>query len=449
MSSIFSKVDNFFNKTLWEIREDSSGKLKNTLISVLRLLLKIGQEFLNGEIPLRASSLVYTTLLTFVPILAVSFSVVKALGVHNMMIPFMRKFLAPLGAKGDEIAFSIIGYVDRINVGLLGMIGLGALLYTVMNTIQQVENSFNYLWQVSEKRSLLKRFRDYMSVLLAGPVLVVSALGITTSVTSNSIAQKIISIEPFGTALFFIGEFLPYILISAAFTFIYYLLPYTKVNFRSALAGGVSAGILWQAGSWIFARFIVSSTQYSAIYSGFAIVLLFMIWLYYNWVIVLTGVKVSFYHQFPVLLNIRDDRIIYGQRYMQRLAIIVMYIVGNDYFHGQHRWTLPALIKRLRIPKGVVQDIMEGLEKSGLMLRIDSDNTFVPARDIETITLSDIVNSVRDKFQGAYSPLNDFMSIPGIEKIMLEVENTINSTLSKETLKELVVSHIPDNQKII
>jgi membrane protein len=288
-----------------------------------------------------------------------------------------------------------------------------------------------------------------MSVLLAGPVLVVSALGITTSVTSNSIAQKIISIEPFGTALFFMGEFLPYILISAAFTFIYYLLPYTKVNFRSALAGGVSAGILWQAGSWIFARFIVSSTQYSAIYSGFAIVLLFMIWLYYNWVIVLTGVKVSFYHQFPVLLNIRDDRIIYGQRYMQRLAIIVMYIVGSDYFHGQHRWTLPALIKRLRIPKGVVQDIMEGLEKSGLILRIDSDNTFVPARDIETITLSDIVNSVRDKFQGAYSPLNDFMSIPGIEKIMLEVENTINSTLSKETLKELVVSHIPDNQKII
>lgn len=449
MSSIFSKLDNFINKTLWEIREDSSGKLKNTLITVLRLLLKIGQEFLNGEIPRRASSLVYTTLLTFVPILAVSFSVVKALGVHNMLMPFMRKFLAPLGAKGDEIAFSIIGYVDRINVGLLGMIGLGALLYTVMNTMQQVENSFNYLWQVNEQRSLLKRFRDYMSVLLAGPVLVVSALGITTSVTSNSIAQKIISIEPFGTALFFIGEFLPYILISAAFTFIYYLLPCTKVNFRSALAGGVSAGILWQAGSWIFARFIVSSTQYSAIYSGFAIVLLFMIWLYYNWVIVLTGVKVSFYHQFPVLLNMRDDRIIYGEWYMQRLAIIVMYIVGYDYFHGQRRWTLPALIKRLRIPKGVVQDIMEGLEKSGLILRVDSDKTFVPARDIETITLSEIVNSVRDKFQGARSPLNDFVSIPGIENIMSELENTINNTLSTKTLKELVVSPTPDNRKTI
>lgn len=449
MSSIFSKLNIFFKKTLWGIREDSYGKPKKLLITVLRLLFKIGQEFLNGEIPLRASSLVYTTLLTFVPILAVAFSVVKALGVHNMLMPFMRNFLAPLGEKGDEITFNIIGYVDRINVGFLGMIGLGALLYTAMNTVQQVENSFNYLWQVSEKRSLLRRFRDYMSVLLAGPVLIVSALGITTSVTSNSIAQKIISMEPFGTAIFFIGELLPYVLISVAFTFIYYLLPNTKVNFRSALAGGVSAGILWQAGSWIFAHFIVSSTQYSAIYSGFAILLLFMIWLYYNWVIVLTGVKVSFYHQFPVLLQMRDDRIIYGEWYMQRLAIIVMCIIGYDYFHGQRRWTLPALIKRLRIPKGVVQDALEALKESGLILRTDSDSTFVPARDIETITLSEIVNSVRDKFQGAYSPLNDFISIPGIEKIMSELEYTINSTLSKETLKELVISHTPENRETI
>jgi len=449
MSSIFNKLDNFFENTLWEISGDSSGKLNNVLITVLRLLYKIGQEFTNGEIPRRASSLVYTTLLTFVPILAVSFSVVKAFGVHNMLIPFMRNFLAPLGEKGDEITFNIIGYVEKMNVGLLGMIGLGALIYTVMSTIQQVEDSFNYLWQINEERSLLKRFRDYMSVLLAGPVLIISALGITTSIMNNSIAQKIISIEPFGTALFLLGKLLPYILISVAFTFIYYLLPNTKLNFRSALVGGVSAGIMWQAGSWIFARFIVSSTQYSAIYSGFAILLLFMIWLYYNWVIILTGAKVSFYYQFPVLLHMRNERTIYGEWYMQRLAIIVMYIIGYDYFQGQRRWTLPALMERLRIPKGLVQDILEALEKSGLILRVDSDKTFVPARDIGTITLSEIVDSVRGEFQEAYSPLNDFMSIPGIEKIMSEVQNAIDNTLSKKTLKELVASYIPDNQKTI
>src|SRR3972149_3974639 len=406
MSSIFSSLDDFLKKTLWEIRENSTAKLRNLLV-VLRLLYKIGQEFLNGEITRRASSLVFTTLLTIVPVLAIAFSVLKAFGVHNMLGPVLSNFLEPLGEKRDRLAFAIIRYVNRINVGLLGTIGLASLVYTVTSTVQQVESAFNYLWQIREKRSLLERFRDYMSVLLVGPVLIVSALGITTSIMSNAIVQKITSVEPFGTALFLFGKILPYFLISAAFTLMYYLLPYTKVKWKSAFVGGVSSGILWEAGSWAFASFIVTSMKYSAIYSGFAIILLFMVWLYYNWLILLTGSKVSFYHQFPVLLNMRDERILYSEWYMQRIAIILMYLIGYNYFHDKPRWTLPALMEHLRIPKGAVQDILEGLEKKGLILRVDTDKTFVPARDIETIRLSEIVHSVRGDFQVAYSPLKE------------------------------------------
>jgi membrane protein len=441
MLSIFDKLDYFFTEKLWQIKADPSNKFKNIILTLLRLLYKIGQEFLDGEIPRRASSLVYTTLLTIVPLLAVTFSVLKAFGVHNMLEPLMSEFLAPLGGKGDEITFNIILYVDNINVGLLGTIGLAALIYTVVNTIEQVELALNYLWQIKEKRSFLERFRDYMSMILIGPVLIVSAIGITTSIMNHSIARKITSIEPFGTALFLSGKLLPYILISLAFTLLFYILTYTKVNFRSAFIGGVSSGIMWQAGSWAFARFIVSSTQYSAIYSGFAIVLLFMIWLYYNWLILLTGAKVSFYHQFSVLLLLRDDRIIYNEWHMQRLAILLMYLIGYNYFHNKPRWTLPAILKHLRIPKSATQDILESLEKSGLLLKVEHDNTFVPARDIETITLGEVVRSVRGEFQGAYLPLKDFTSIPDIEKIMADMENAVDSTLSKETVKGLVALH--------
>src|SRR4030065_1479573 len=121
MLSIFSSLDDFFKKHLWEIRENSTAKFRNLLV-VLRLLYKIGQEFLNGEITRRASSLVYTTLLTIVPILAVAFSVLKAFGIHNMLGPFISNFLEPLGEKGYEITSAIISYVDKINVGLLGTI---------------------------------------------------------------------------------------------------------------------------------------------------------------------------------------------------------------------------------------------------------------------------------------------------------------------------------------
>ncbi len=161
-------------------------------------------------------------------------------------------------------------------------------------------------------------------------------------------------------------------------------------------------------------------------------------------IILLTGSKVSFYHQFPVLLRIRDDRILYSEWYMQRLAIILMYLIGYNYFHGKPRWTLPALIERLRIPKGAVQDILEGLEKKGLILRVDTDKTFVPARDIETIRLSEIVHSVKGEFHVSYSPLKDFVALPGMEKIMSDMENSINDILSKETLKGLITSHMHD-----
>lgn len=438
MSSIFSTVDGFIRKTLWESRPDPSSKGKKFLIAALRLLYKIGQEFADGEILLRASSLVYTTLLSLVPVLAVSFSVLKALGAHNMLEPFMRDLLAPLGDRGDEITSNIIGYVDRINVGILGAVGLATLLYTVMNTLQQVENSFNYLWHIREKRNLLRKFRDYMSVLLVGPVLAFSALGITTSVMSNTIAQRIISIEPFGTVLFLMGKLIPYLLISTAFTLVYYMLPCGKVRVKSALVGGISGGILWEAGSWTFAHVIMSSAQYSAVYSGFAIVLLFMIWLYYNWIILLTGVKVSFYHQFPALLAMRDDRTLNSDWYMQRLALIIMYLIGYNYSHNEPRWTVSALTARLCVPMSALQDILGALEKNGLILRTDPDGTFVPARDIGTITLAEVVHSIRGRIQEPDLLLRDCAAFAGIERITAGMENAVDLTLSSETVKGLI-----------
>lgn len=440
MPSLFSAIDGFVRKALWESKPDPSQKGKNLLIAALRLLYKIWQEFASGEILRRASSLVYTTLLSLVPVLAVSFSVLKALGAHNMLEPFMKDFLAPLGDKGDEIASNIIGYVDRVNVGLLGAVGLATLLYTVMNTIQQVENSFNYLWHIREKRNFLRGFRDYMSVLLVGPVLTFSALGITTSVMSNAIAQRITSIEPFGTVLFLMGKLVPYVLVSTAFTLIYYLLPYTKVSFRSALVGGVSGGILWEAGSWTFAHVIMSSAQYSAVYSGFAIVLLFMIWLYYNWIILLIGVKVSFYHQFPALLAMRDDRTLYSDWYVQRLALILMYLIGYNYSHGEPRWTLPALTARLCVPMAALQDILGALEKGGLILRTEPDGTFVPARDIGTMTLAEVVRCIRGEILDPDLLREDCAAFASIERVMSGMENVLDRTLSAETVKEMISS---------
>ena len=90
-----------------------------------RTLWLLGRELMEGQLSMRAMSLVYTTLLSLIPLLAVSFSVLKAFGVHNQIEPTLQNFLTPLGPRGVEISATIIGFVDNVQVGVLGSVGLG------------------------------------------------------------------------------------------------------------------------------------------------------------------------------------------------------------------------------------------------------------------------------------------------------------------------------------
>ena len=149
----------------------------------------------NGQLTLWAMSLVYTTLLSFVPLLALSFSVLKAFGVHNQVTPMLHRLLAPLGANADELSQRIIQFIDNTNVGVLGSVGLALLLYTVVSLVQKIEESFNFIWHVSEPRSITDRFSLYLSVLLVGPILVFAAIGITAAALNIEIVREFLALE--------------------------------------------------------------------------------------------------------------------------------------------------------------------------------------------------------------------------------------------------------------
>src|SRR5690554_1882630 len=143
-------------------------------------------------------SLVYTTLLSIVPLLALSFSVLKALGVHERMEPFLFQFFQPMGPQGIQMAERILGFVDNVKVGVLGSVGLALLVYTVISLVQKVERSFNMISHVPEMRSIAQRFSNYLSVIMVGPLLMVSAIGVSATIFSSSFVQTLIAIEPFG-----------------------------------------------------------------------------------------------------------------------------------------------------------------------------------------------------------------------------------------------------------
>ncbi|MDH3871262.1 MAG: YihY/virulence factor BrkB family protein, partial [Gammaproteobacteria bacterium] len=128
------------------------GGLRKVLVFILRVLHMLFRELLGGQLNLRAMSLVYTTLLSLVPLLAVSFSVLKGFGVHTKIEPLLYNFMTPLGPKGIEVADRIISFVENVQVGVLGSVGFALLIYTVVALLQKIEAAFNFVWQIDHLR---------------------------------------------------------------------------------------------------------------------------------------------------------------------------------------------------------------------------------------------------------------------------------------------------------
>lgn len=362
----------------------------------LRWLAAVRREHSEGGLDQRAMSLVYTSLLALAPLLAVSFSVLKSFGVHNQLEPLLLEFLAPLGDKGREVAGTVIGFVESIGVGVLGMLGFAMLFYTVVSLIGKIEDNFNHIWRVTAARSLVRRFSDYLSVILVGPVLVFSALGLMASTASNAWVQRIVAIQPFGLFYYVLGLILPYLFIVATFTFVYLFIPNTRVQFRAALIAGLVAGLTWKVVGSLFASFVADSASYSAIYSGFAAVVLFMIWLYVSWLILLLGGVIAFHVQYPRYLGYTSRKPRLSARCIEELGVYLMMLIGKRQLGGELAPSLHQLADAVNLPWEPVAEVLQSLVDAQLIAVFEGHGgVYRLARDTDAITVSNILDAVR------------------------------------------------------
>jgi len=426
-------------RAIWSPRRRAPPVWKAVAIRTSRLLIVLFRDVTTGELTLRSMSLVYTTLLSMVPLLALSFSVLKAFGVHNRIEPMLQDLLAPLGEQGHEITGRLVEFIDHMNVGVLGSLGLALLLYTVVSLMEKIEESFNSIWHVTQLRNLGERFSRYLSVLLVGPILVFSAVGITAAAVDSSVVRAILAIAPLGSVLLAIGKLMPYVLVIGAFTFFYMFIPNASVRFAPALVGGVSGGVLWQSAGWAFAAFVASSTQYAAIYSSFAILVLFLIWLYVSWLILLVGAAVSFYVQHPEYLYAMPGEPRLSNRMRERLALAVMCHIGTHFVQGRAPWTLEQLTQRLGIPMHAVNVVLDALEASGFVTRTHDDPpAYLPARDLAELPIGEIIASIRRAEEDRFLDPESLVLPPVAEDLAKRVEWAIRSSLDSVSVKALV-----------
>ncbi|WP_111494712.1 MULTISPECIES: YihY/virulence factor BrkB family protein [Marinobacter] len=360
-----------------------------------RTVYAVARDVINGQLTLHAMSLVYTTLLSIVPLLALSFSVLKAMDVHQRIQPLLFQFFEPMGPKGIELAQQILDFVDNIKVGVLGSVGLALLVYTVISLVQKIERSFNMIWRVPQMRSMAQRFSNYLSVIMVGPLLMVSAIGISAAIFSSTVVQSLMAVEPLGSVVVFLSRFTPFFLVVIAFTFTYVFMPNTRVRVRYALVGGLLAGIAWQAGGFLFASFVAGSAKYAAIYSSFAIGIVLLIWLYLNWLILLIGASVVFYLQNPGSVSKRY-RVRFSPELQEQVALVMMWMVCKPFSEGRSAPQQEALEQQMGVPAEVTRRVSDKLIRGGVLnLAGAGGDGLVPAKDLDLITVDEILHVVR------------------------------------------------------
>ena len=391
----------------WSADIASGGSRRERLLLYPRIVHSVGRELHHGQLGLRAASLVYTTLLSLVPLLAVSFALLKGFGVHEEVQHLLYDFLTPLGPNGVEVGQRIVGFVDNVKVGVLGSVGLLVLIYTVISLMQKIESAFNYAWRIDRVRPLRERISHYLAALVVGPVLVFTSIGITATVLGSATLRDIAAYDPFGFALTFATKAASYVLVIAAFALLYLYIPHARVRLRSALVGAVVAGVLWEAAGWGFAAFVVGSTNYTAIYSGFAVLVVFMLWLYAGWLVLLIGASVAFYHQHRECLGLLAQEVRLSNRMRERAALSVVLLVARHHLHGKPPLTGEMLSKRLSVPMGPLAGVLRTLAKRGVLLEPgDAEGPWLPARDLSELRVADVLSAARsayeDMFPGSY-----------------------------------------------
>jgi len=439
MNNQIKKINDFFTKTLWYIDIRNIGEFKSFIIRLIRLVYASTREFAKNELNLRAMGLVYITIISLIPFLAVSFSVLKGFGVHNQLEPTLLNLLEPLGEKGEQITHQIIQFVTNINVRLLGVIGFGFLFYTVISLIKRLEDSLNYIWKVKSGRSFMRRISDYLSITLVGPVFFFIAIGLTATASSNTLIQKILSVEPLGFIFVYASKILPLFIIFFFFTFIYKFIPNTKVDIKSAMLGAFVSAILWHILSWLFKTGILVSTKATAIYSSFAVVFIFLFWLYLNYIILLVGAQLSYCHQNINFLNITKNAFKLSNRLKEKLTLSIMQLISYNFYNSKENLTLENLTDKIGLNRDDIFESLNNLVDNKLLTETNHEPTsYLPAKDLEKITVKDVIKSVRSNSVNEQFIETNYFTEPVVNDLMNIIDNSIDTAVKEINFKDLV-----------
>jgi membrane protein len=248
------------------------------------------RRFVDDRCPGIAATLSYTSLLALVPLAAIAFAVLAAVpvfeGAREDIYGFVFENFMP--NTGERIAEHFDGFVD--NAGRLTTIGIAGLVVTAIMLLATIGSTFNTIFRVAQPRRLLSRLLVYFAVLTLGPLV----LGTSVSLAENIPAlARWAGFDGFTGPLKRLSWFVPVLIVVVALSLLYSVVPNRRIAWRNAIAGGVTAGILFSTLRWAFGMYLEYFPIYRTIYGALSAVPIFLVWMYLSWAAVLIGAVVT------------------------------------------------------------------------------------------------------------------------------------------------------------
>ena len=399
---MISRMFHFVRTGIWEIRLEDLPPSKTILVKYLRIILLGARGFIRDNCQKSASVLTYYSLLSVVPVVAVAFAIAKGFNLDTII----EKQIVQMGEKANwqaDMTSQIISFshklLDQSKGGVIAGVGVILLLWTVISIFGKIEDSLNEIWEVKKSRTLVRKFSDYMAMMVITPVLFIISSSATVLVASQVklIASKLALLGAFSKVILLLLNLLPYASIWVLLTMLYLVMPNTKIPPRSAILGGIAAGTITQIVQWIYIKFQIGVASYGAIYGSFAALPLFLVWLQMSWMIVLLGAEIAYANEHYETFGFHPDYSGISVSSKKLLMLRIFHLLTKKFSLGEKPLSAKRIAHTLEIPIRLVRQLLDELTTIGLVVEtakgINNEAAFQPGRTIEDITIKYALDS--------------------------------------------------------
>lgn len=411
------KIEHYINV----IKGISQGDPKYTKSKLLKILVFTIKGMGKHDIVTISAALTFYTLMSLVPIVAVIFAVLKGFGFEENLTEYLYSDFSEYSNVIDVLLDFVNRMLAKTRGGIIAAVGVAVLLWSVIKVFGNIEDAFNKIWEVRKARSLSRKFGDYLSMIFIAPILLVSSLSLGTVITNS---LSFLNAPWFVNILLWLVSFA---LIWILFAFIYWLMPNTQVNFKGAIIAGIFAGTVFLVFSFFYFYIQGEVSSYNAIYGTFAALPLFLAWMQTSWQILLVGGELSYVYQHYECYEQEQFAETLDADHKRKALLATMLTIIKHFIKHESAMNGFAISAQLNLPVGVISEMIYKLEKAGLIAELANDNDYMPAKDIHTITVAEILEKTeKDK------PAPDFSTYPEIKTINKLLDDIWNQAFDSE-----------------